>query len=266
MHRFRYSPAEILEYIKKIDNAPNKTLTIKKLGITGRTYYNWKEKLKQHGAEYFENNYSTFSKVSKSELTKILIKTESIEKTAKFFGVTRKKVEYRMSTFNLSIHKLLKDKKRGIEGKICPICNIYKYRENFYSIDSFDGMHTYCKKCLLKNQKERHERNPSAKKQSDKKYYERITLENPKKFQDQNDKYRGSPRGIYTKIKQRVEKRKTNRLNMSYKEFESWLIIQPTKCYYCGLSQKKYALIRKNIVAGGISRTATSPLERLRLC
>ena len=91
MHRFRYSPAEILEYIKKIDNAPNKTLTIKKLGITGRTYYNWKEKLKQHGAEYFENNYSTFSKVSKSELTKILIKTESIEKTAKFFGVTRKK-------------------------------------------------------------------------------------------------------------------------------------------------------------------------------
>ena len=31
MHRFKYSPSEILEYIKKIDNAPNKTLTIKEL-------------------------------------------------------------------------------------------------------------------------------------------------------------------------------------------------------------------------------------------
>jgi hypothetical protein len=38
MHRFKYSPSEILEYIKKIDNAPNKTLTIKELGISRKTY------------------------------------------------------------------------------------------------------------------------------------------------------------------------------------------------------------------------------------
>jgi len=262
MHRFRHSPSEILEYIKKIDNAPNKTLTIKKLGITGRTYYNWKEKLKQHGIEYFENNYSTFSKVSKSELKKILIKTESIEKTAKVFGVTRSEVDYRMSKFNLLILKLLKNKKKDIEGKICPICNIYKSRENFYPVDSIDGMHTYCKNCLLKNQKEIHERNPSAKKQSAKKYRERMKLENPKIQQDAADKYRASARGIYTKIKQRVAKRKTNRLNMSYEEFESWFIVQPTKCYYCGLSQKQYALIRKNIVVGGISRIKAFSIDR----
>ena len=262
MHRFRYSPSEILEYIKKIDNAPIKTLIIKELGISRKTYYNWKETLKQHGIEYFENNYSTFSKVSKSELKKILIKTESVEKTAKVFGVSRNEVDHRMSKFNLSLRKLLKDKKRDIEGKICPICNIYKSRENFYPVDSLDGMHTYCINCFLKKQKESNIRNSHAIKKRAKKRRERMKFENPKINQDSQDKYRSSARGVYTKIEQRVAKRKTDRLNMSYGEFESWFNVQPTNCYYCGLSQKQYALIRKNITVGKISRIKTFSIDR----
>ena len=147
--------------------------------------------------------------------------------------------------------------------KQCTKCKKFKDKNEFYKEKkSIDGLHIYCKQCLGKNQKIYKLKNKDEVKLRGKIYRERIKKDDPNRIERYNLKYRNSARGMYTKVKQRCNARSSERLEISFEEFNLWHNTQNEICYYCGISYEDFMNVKKHISYGKISRFKSFTIDR----
>lgn len=200
---------------------------------------------------FLKEFFNQKSKISLNEISKKIQKR------------THKSIGAKLSELGFSIPKHNKKIALKSKQKQCTKCKILKNKSEFYKEKkSIDGFHIYCKDCLGKKQKIYKLKNLDKVKLRNKVYRERIKKEDPDRLKNYDSKYRNSARGHYTKIKQRVEKRNTGRLEIDFKKFEEWYDCQNNECHYCGISHENFMKVRKKITYAKISRYKSFTIDR----
>lgn len=263
--------AQILAAIQKVSKSANKTQSLRILGIPRATYYSWLRTLKTKGpsgivsseemawtpedVKKLRQAFCSSSKVSLSRLTQIFPKR------------TLKAVEAKLSEIGLSVMQHNRRVAREAGTKRCAKCKAQKPKAEYYpaTFESLDGLHVWCKSCVLQSQAKYRLVNRSAIRKREAKRRERLRLNDPHYSSETNKLWRRTAKGAFNTLRQRHENKTRRRVasfDISEAEFTQWFEKHRQSCIYCGLSLDEYLSIRHQL-PGAAKRANVMTIDRL---
>lgn len=254
------SRAEILKFMAEIAASSNKKALLGKRGINRSTYYNWLRVVKLHGeAGLVPASEITWTKEELQKINDVITRSEppSLKDFQEHIpGRSPRAIEGKLKEMGIQLRSIKQSKLRKRQEKRCKKCSRIRPRSDFYTVkkESADGLHVYCKECILKTQSAYREKNPESVKKRGAAYREQRLRSEPDYQNDQSRKWRNTAKGAYATLLSRsknVSRRGARNFSLSKESFVNWYNSTPKICSYCTITHSEYNVVKKSL--GGLA-------------